>query len=133
MFDTTMNTFGSIDAVVSNAGIGAKTMPLAEMSTDRLKRMFNVNIFGAYLVAREVAKRLSTARGGNGGVLVNISSAASRIGSPGEFVDYAGTKGAIDTLTLGLSKELAKEGVRVNAVRPGLIETDFHASCGDPE
>jgi len=132
MFDKTESTLGPISAVVNNAGVGAKQMPLADMPVDRLRHMFEVNVLGSYLVARETSRRLSITHGGKGGALVNVSSAASRLGSPGEFIDYAGSKGAVDSLTLGLSKELAKDGVRVNAVRPGLIETEFHASCGDP-
>jgi NAD(P)-dependent dehydrogenase (short-subunit alcohol dehydrogenase family) len=95
--------------------------------------MFDVNVFGAYLCAREAARRMSTDRGGRGGAIVNVSSAASRLGSPNEYVDYAGSKGAIDTMTIGLAKELGPRGVRVNAVRPGLIETDIHASGGQPQ
>lgn len=95
--------------------------------------MFDVNVLGAYLCAREAARRMSTTRGGAGGVIVNISSAASRLGSPNEYVDYAGSKGAIDTMTIGLAKELGPQGVRVNAVRPGLIDTEIHASGGKPE
>jgi NAD(P)-dependent dehydrogenase (short-subunit alcohol dehydrogenase family) len=132
LFDAAEREFGVIAGVVNNAGVVAEAMPLAEMSAARIERMFAVNIFGAFLVAREAARRLSRTRGGHGGSIVNVSSAASRLGSPGEYVDYAASKGAIDTLTLGLSKELAVEGVRVNAVRPGLIETEIHRSSGDP-
>jgi len=103
------------------------------MDSARLKRVFDVNVYGAYLCARESARRLSKDRGGHGGSVVLVSSAASRLGSPFEYVDYAGSKGAIDTLTIGLAKELAPQGVRVNAVRPGLIETDIHASGGQPD
>jgi len=131
MFDVAEQALGPIDAVVNNAGAGAKTMRLAEMPVERLKRTFDVNILGTFLVARESARRLSTKSGGKGGVLVNVSSAAARLGSPNEFVDYASSKGACDTLTIGLAKELALDGVRVNAVRPGLIKTDFHTSVGD--
>jgi NAD(P)-dependent dehydrogenase (short-subunit alcohol dehydrogenase family) len=123
----------SIDHVVINAGIAAPASQLADMSLERLKRVFDVNILGAYLCAREAARRLSTARGGRGGSIVFVSSIAARLGSPHQYVDYAGSKGAIDTLTLGLAKELAPEGVRVNAVRPGLIETDIHAAGGEPD
>lgn len=133
MFDELETAFGRIDALVNNAGIVGPSMPLAEMDTARLKRMFDVNVLGAYLCAREAARRMSLDRGGRGGVIVNVSSAASRLGSPNEYVDYAGSKGAVDTMTIGLAKELGPRGVRVNAVRPGLIETDIHASGGRPE
>lgn len=119
MFDATEKAFGPITGVVNNAGIVAPGMKLAEMSAERLTRMFAVNVTGAYLVARETARRLGTDRGGKGGSLVNLSSAAARLGSPNEYVDYAGSKGAIDTMTIGLSKELAPVGIRVNAIRPG--------------
>jgi NAD(P)-dependent dehydrogenase (short-subunit alcohol dehydrogenase family) len=133
MFDAVELAFGRIDAFVNNAGIVAPSMPLADMSANRLRRMFDVNVFGAYLCAREAARRMAKDRGGNGGAIVNVSSAASRLGSPHEYVDYAGSKGAIDTMTIGLAKELAGQGVRVNAVRPGLIDTDIHASGGRPD
>lgn len=133
MFDATENAFGRISALVNNAGIVAPSMPLADMDAARLKRLFDVNVLGAYLCAREAARRMSTDRGGAGGAIVNLSSAAARLGSPNEYVDYAGSKGAIDTLTLGLAKELGPRGVRVNAVRPGLIDTEIHASGGKPE
>jgi NAD(P)-dependent dehydrogenase (short-subunit alcohol dehydrogenase family) len=133
MFDAVVTAFGRIDALVNNAGIVAAGMPLAEMDYARLARMFNINVLGAYLCAREAARRMSTDRGGQGGAIVNVSSAASRIGSPNEYVDYAGSKGAIDTMTIGLAKELGPRGVRVNAVRPGLIDTEIHASGGRPD
>jgi NAD(P)-dependent dehydrogenase (short-subunit alcohol dehydrogenase family) len=133
MFDTLQQTFGRVDALVNNAGIVAPSSQLADMDLARLKRMFDVNVLGAYLCAREAARRMSTQRGGTGGAIVNISSAAARLGSPNEYVDYAGSKGAIDTMTLGLAKELGPQGVRVNAVRPGLIDTEIHASGGKPE
>lgn len=133
MFARTEQALGSIVGVVNNAGGVAPAMDLADMSAERLRRMFAVNVYGAFLVAREAARRLSTARGGRGGVLVNLSSAAARFGSPHEYVDYASSKGALDTLTLGLAKELGAEGVRVNAVRPGFIETDLHADSGQPD
>jgi NAD(P)-dependent dehydrogenase (short-subunit alcohol dehydrogenase family) len=133
MFDQAESKLGRLDGVVINAGIVAPSMPLADMDGARLKRTFEVNIYGAYLCARESARRLSKDRGGKGGGVVLVSSAASRLGSPFEYVDYAGSKGAIDTLTIGLAKELAQQGVRVNAVRPGLIETDIHASGGQPD
>jgi len=133
LFDALEAVCGPIDALVNNAGIVAPPLPLAQMDTARLKRMFDVNILGAYICAREAARRMSLDRGGRGGAIVNVSSAASRLGSPNEYVDYAGSKGAIDTMTIGLAKELAPRGVRVNAVRPGLIETDIHASGGQPQ
>jgi len=133
MFDEAQTKLGRLDGVVVNAGIVAPSLPLADMESARLKRMFEVNVYGAYLCARESARRLSKDRGGHGGAVVFVSSAASRLGSPFEYVDYAGSKGAIDTLTIGLAKELAPLGVRVNAVRPGLIETDIHASGGQPD
>ncbi|WP_118182074.1 SDR family oxidoreductase [Paraburkholderia phosphatilytica] len=133
MFDALVSAYGRIDALVNNAGIVAAGMPLADMSYERLKRMFDVNVLGAYLCAREAARRMSKDRGGEGGAIVNVSSAAARLGSPNEYVDYAGSKGAIDTMTLGLAKELGPQGVRVNAVRPGLIDTEIHASGGKPE
>ena len=133
VFDAAQSRFGRLDGVVINAGIVAPSMPLAAMDSARLRRMFEVNIYGAYLCARECARRLSKDRGGSGGSVVLVSSAASRLGSPFEYVDYAGSKAALDTLTIGLAKELAPQGVRVNAVRPGLIETDIHSSGGQPD
>jgi NAD(P)-dependent dehydrogenase (short-subunit alcohol dehydrogenase family) len=133
MFDRTAQEMGPLTGVVINAGIVAPAQPVAEMSVERLKRMFDVNVLGAYLCARESARRLSRDRGGAGGAVVLVSSVASRLGSPFEYVDYAGSKGAVDTLTIGLAKELAAQGVRVNAVRPGLTETDIHASGGEPD
>jgi NAD(P)-dependent dehydrogenase (short-subunit alcohol dehydrogenase family) len=133
MFDATEKAFGPLTGVVNNAGIVAPGMALADMSAARLSRMFSVNVLGAYLVAREAARRMGTDRGGKGGSLVNLSSAAARLGSPNEYVDYAGSKGAIDTMTIGLSKELGPRGIRVNAIRPGLIDTEIHASGGAPD
>jgi NAD(P)-dependent dehydrogenase (short-subunit alcohol dehydrogenase family) len=133
MFDTAVGAFGTLCGVVVNAGIVAPAATLADMPVDRLRRIFEVNVFGAYLCAREAARRLGTDRGGSGGSIVLLSSAASRLGSPFEYVDYAGSKAALDTLAIGLAKELAQQQVRVNAVRPGLIETDIHASGGQPD
>jgi NAD(P)-dependent dehydrogenase (short-subunit alcohol dehydrogenase family) len=124
---------GPVGAVVINAGIVAQVAPVAEMTLERIRRVFDVNVLGAFLTAREAARRMPTDRGGPGGAIVIVSSAASRLGSPFEFVDYAASKGAMDTLTLGLAKELGRGGVRVNAVRPGLIETEIHASAGAPD
>jgi NAD(P)-dependent dehydrogenase (short-subunit alcohol dehydrogenase family) len=133
IFDTAADAFGGIDGVVNNAGIiVAPPQPLADMSAERIAKVAAVNFVGAYLVAREGVRRMAKSRGGWGGVIVNLSSAAARLGAPNEYVDYAGTKGAIDTLTVGLAKEAGPEGVRVAAVRPGLIETDIHASGGSP-
>lgn len=132
MYDAA-ETLGPVTAVVNNAGIVAQVAKLADYETERMRRVFDVNVMGAYLVAREIARRMPTDRNGPGGVVVNTSSAAARLGSPNEFIDYAGSKGAVDALTLGMAKELAPVGVRVNAVRPGLIETDIHASAGAPD
>jgi len=133
MFGEAEARLGPLDGVVINAGIVAPASRLADMESARLKRMFDTNIYGAYLCARESARRLPKDRGGRGGSIVLISSAASRLGSPFEYVDYAGSKAALDTLAIGLAKELAQQGVRVNAVRPGLIETEIHASGGQPD
>jgi NAD(P)-dependent dehydrogenase (short-subunit alcohol dehydrogenase family) len=133
MFDAAQSELGSLTGVVVNAGVVAPPSPLAEMTAERIRRVFEINVLGAYLCAREAARRLPQSRGGKGGAIVLVSSMAARLGAPGEYVDYAGSKGAIDTLTVGLAKELAADGVRVNAVRPGLIETDIHASGGQPD
>jgi NAD(P)-dependent dehydrogenase (short-subunit alcohol dehydrogenase family) len=133
LFDAAQDRLGRLDGVVINAGMVAESTPLAEMSADRLRRMFEVNVLGAYLCARQAARTLSRDRGGDGGAVVLVSSVAARLGSPSEYVDYAGSKAALDTLTLGLAKELAPQGVRVNAVRPGIIETELHASGGQPD
>lgn len=131
--------FAAIDAqdapmvgLVNNAGILEHHMRVDQMDLGRLQRVFGVNVFGSMLCAREAVRRLSTQHGGQGGGIVNLSSAAARLGAPGEYVDYAASKGAIDVFTVGLAKEVAAEGVRVNAVRPGIIETDIHASGGEP-
>ena len=133
VFETIDREYGRLDGLVNNAGILEQQTRLDQMSADRLARVFATNINGAFLCAREAVRRMSTAHGGQGGAIVNVSSAASRLGSPWEYIDYAASKGALDTLTLGLSKEVATEGVRVNAVRPGLIYTDIHARGGEPE
>lgn len=124
---------GAITTLVNNAGIVGPKSRLDEMSVDRVRRMFDVNVVGAFICAREAIRRMSTRHGGAGGAIVNVSSVASRIGSPGEYVDYAASKAAIDTMTLGLSKELATEGIRVNAVRPGIVDTEIHATGGQPD
>ena len=130
LFDATAEAFGRLDGAVVNAGIAAPPLPLVEMDAARLRRIVDVNVMGALLCAREAARRLAVSRGGAGGSIVLVSSAASRLGSPNEYVDYAASKGAVDSLALGLARELASDGVRVNAVRPGVIETGIHASVG---
>jgi NAD(P)-dependent dehydrogenase (short-subunit alcohol dehydrogenase family) len=124
---------GTLRGVVVNAGVVAPTARLVEMTAERMARVFEVNVLGSYLTAREAARRLSTRLGGSGGAVVVVSSAAARLGSPNLYVDYAGAKAALDTLVKGLSIELGEEGVRVNGVRPGLIVTEIHASGGEPE
>ena len=119
--------------LVNNAGVIDLGARVDEMSVERLQRMFGVNLIGSFVCAREALRRMSTQHGGAGGAIVNLSSAAARIGAPGMYVDYAASKGAIDTFTLGLAKEVATEGVRVNAVRPGIIDTDIHAAGGLPD
>ena len=121
-----------LDVLVNNAGVVETQSRLENMSTARIQRIFNTNVIGTLLCAREAIKHMSTRHGGNGGVIINVSSAASRLGSPNEYVDYAASKGAIDTMTIGLAKEVAEDGIRVNAIRPGLIHTDMHASGGEP-
>ncbi|MCD2175462.1 glucose 1-dehydrogenase [Rhizobium sp. C4] len=133
IFSVIDTTFGRLDGLVNNAGIVDVVARLDEMSRERLERMFNVNVIGALRVAGEAVRRMSTLHGGHGGAIVNISSMAAVLGSPNQYVDYAASKGAIDTLTLGLSREVAGEGIRVNAVRPGIIDTDIHASGGTPD
>jgi NAD(P)-dependent dehydrogenase (short-subunit alcohol dehydrogenase family) len=123
---------GPLAGLVNNAGVLETQMRLDAMDAARLQRVFATNVIGAFLCAREAVKRLSTRHGGPGGAIVNVSSGAARLGSPGEYVDYAASKGAIDTMTIGLSREIAAEGVRVNAVRPGFIYTEMHASGGEP-
>jgi len=124
---------GPLGGLVNNAGVVDVTARVDEMSVARWRRMFDINVIGSMLCAREAVRRMSTKHGGAGGSIVNLSSAASRLGSPGQYVDYAAAKGAIDAFTIGLAKEVAAEGIRVNAVRPGLIETDIHASGGLPD
>lgn len=132
MFVAVDRTFGGLDAFVNNAGVVDRKARVDEMSVERLERMMRINVVGSILCAREAVRRMSTLRGGTGGVIVNLSSAAATLGSPGEYVDYAASKGAIDTFTIGLAREVANEGVRVNAVRPGIIDTEIHASGGQP-
>jgi NAD(P)-dependent dehydrogenase (short-subunit alcohol dehydrogenase family) len=132
LFEAVDKELGPLTALVNNVGILEKQMRVEEMDAGRIARLFAANVIGSFLCCREAVRRMSTKRGGSGGAIVNVSSAAARVGSPGEYVDYAATKGAMDTLTLGLSKEVAEEGIRVNAVRPGFIYTDIHASGGEP-
>ncbi len=132
MFQTVDRELGPVTALVNNAGILERQMRIEEMDAARLNRIFATNVTGSFLCAREAIRRMSARKGGAGGAIVNLSSAASRLGSPGEYVDYAASKGAIDTFTLGLAREVAAEGIRVNAVRPGVIFTDIHASGGEP-
>lgn len=133
LFETCAAQLGRLTALVNNAGVLELQSPLAEMDAGRLQRVFATNVFGTMLCAREAVRRMSTDRGGTGGSIVNVSSAASRLGSPGEYVDYAASKGAIDTFTIGLAKEVGPQGIRVNAVRPGFIHTDIHARGGEPD
>ena len=133
MFATLDRELPPLGALVNNAGVVDVQARVDDMSLPRLQRMFAVNVFGTFMCAREAVKRMSTAHGGKGGGIVNLSSAAARIGSPGQYVDYASAKGAIDVFTMGVAKEVALEGIRVNAVRPGIIATDIHASGGLPD
>jgi NAD(P)-dependent dehydrogenase (short-subunit alcohol dehydrogenase family) len=124
--------FGRLDALVNNAGILAAQMRVEQMDAARIERIFATNVTGSFLCAREAVRRMSTKHGGSGGAIVNVSSRAAVLGSSGEYVDYAASKAALDVLTIGLAKEVAAEGVRVNGVRPGLIDTAMHASGGEP-
>jgi NAD(P)-dependent dehydrogenase (short-subunit alcohol dehydrogenase family) len=133
MFQKIDAKFGPLGGLVNNAGVVDVTARVDEMSVARWRRMFDINVIGSMLCAREALRRMSTRHGGAGGSIVNVSSAAARLGAPGQYVDYAAAKGAIDAFTIGLAKEVAAEGVRVNAVRPGLIDTDIHASGGLPD
>ncbi len=132
MFETVDRELGVPDALVNNAGILFRQGRLTSMDAARIDRVLAVNVTGTMVCAREAVKRMSTREGGRGGSIVNVSSAAARIGGPNEYVDYAASKGAVDSFTLGLAKEVAAEGIRVNAVRPGIIATDIHASGGEP-
>lgn len=131
MFKTVDAELGTVTALVNNAGILEKQIRVEDVDAARLNRILSANVIGSFLCAREAIKRMSFRHGGVGGAIVNVSSAASRLGAAGEYVDYAASKGAIDTLTIGLSREVAAEGIRVNAVRPGFIYTDMHASGGE--
>jgi NAD(P)-dependent dehydrogenase (short-subunit alcohol dehydrogenase family) len=132
LFAALPGDWGPLCALVNNAGVVDTAARVDEMGAARLQRMFATNVFGSFYCARQAVLRMSTRHGGAGGAIVNVSSAAARLGSPGQYVDYAAAKAAIDTFTLGLAREVAAEGVRVNAVRPGIIETDIHASGGQP-
>lgn len=132
LFERVDASFGRVTALVNNAGILEKQSRVEDMDAARISRVFATNVVGSFICAREAVRRMSTRHGGTGGAIVNVSSRASRLGSPNEYVDYAASKAAIDTLTVGLAKEVAAEGIRVNAVSPGLIHTDIHASGGDP-
>lgn len=132
LFESVDRTFGGIDALVNNAGILERQMRVDEMDAARLGRIFAANVTGSFLCAKEAVRRMSTKYGGKGGAIVNLSSIAARLGAPAEYVDYAASKAAIDALTIGLAKEVATEGIRVNAVRPGVIYTEIHASGGEP-
>jgi NAD(P)-dependent dehydrogenase (short-subunit alcohol dehydrogenase family) len=132
MFRQVDQKLGRVAVLVNNAGIVDRATRVDELTVERIERMFAVNVTGSFLCAREAIKRMSKVHGGPGGAIVNVSSVAARIGAPGQYVDYAAAKGAIDAFTLGLSKEVGGEGIRVNAVRPGVIKTEIHASGGDP-
>ena len=132
LFDTAERELGPLGALVNNAGILERQGRLEDMEAARFERVLAVNVLGALICAREAVRRMSTRRGGRGGGIVNVSSMAARLGAPGEYVDYAASKGALDSLTIGLAREVAEDGIRVNAVRPGVIRTDIHASGGEP-
>jgi NAD(P)-dependent dehydrogenase (short-subunit alcohol dehydrogenase family) len=132
MFETVDRELGTLSALVNNAGVLERQMRLEEIDAGRLQRVFATNVIGAFSCAREAVRRLSTRHGGRGGAIVNVSSGAARLGAAGEYIDYAASKGALDTMTIGLAREVAEEGIRVNAVRPGVIRTEIHASGGEP-
>ncbi len=132
LFATVDQQLGRVTGLVNNAGVVDVTARVEDMSWERLERMMRINVLGTFACAKEAIRRMSTRHGGQGGVIVNLSSAAARLGAPGQYVDYAASKGAVDTFTVGLAKELATESIRVNAVRPGVIDTDIHASGGLP-
>ena len=133
MFEKVDAKLGRLTALVNNAGVVDQTSRVDAMSMARFKRMFEINVYGSFVCAREAVRRMSTRHGGTGGTIVNLSSVAARLGAPGQYVDYAAAKGAIDSFTVGLAKEVAAAGIRVNAVRPGIIDTDIHASGGLPD
>ena len=133
MFDMIDREFGRLDVLVNNAGMLEQQMRLEQMDAARWTRVLGANVIGSFLCAREAIKRMSTQRGGQGGSIINLSSIAAQLGAPGEYIDYAAAKGAIDSMTVGLAREVAGEGIRVNAVRPGVIDTEIHASGGEPD
>jgi NAD(P)-dependent dehydrogenase (short-subunit alcohol dehydrogenase family) len=133
LFEAVDRKLGELTALVNNAGTLERQMRLEDMDAARLARVFAVNVIGSFLCAREAVRRMSTRRGGRGGAIVNVSSGAARLGAPNEYVDYAASKGALDTMTVGLAQEVAAEGIRVNGVRPGYIYTELHAQGGEPE
>ncbi len=133
LFETMDAKLGRLEGLVNNAGVVDVAQRVDEMSVERLQRMWATNITSSFVCVREAVRRMSTLHGGSGGAIVNVSSVASRLGSPAQYVDYAASKAAIDAFTLGLAKEVAAEGIRVNAVRPGIIDTEIHASGGDPQ
>lgn len=132
LFETCDRALGRVTALVNNAGILERQARVEDMDAARLQRVLAANVTGSFLCAREAVRRMSTTHGGSGGAIVNVSSIAARLGAPNEYVDYAASKGAVDALTIGLAREVAEEGIRVNAVRPGAIDTDIHASGGEP-
>jgi NAD(P)-dependent dehydrogenase (short-subunit alcohol dehydrogenase family) len=133
LFKASDDAFGRLDVLINNAGITGKVGRVADLSADELRKVLDINVFGYFIAAREAVKRMSTKLGGNGGTIVNLSSRAAALGSPNEFVQYAASKGATDSMTIGLARELGAEGIRVNAVRPGLIDTEIHALAGAPD
>ncbi len=133
MFEMIDREFGRLDVLVNNAGMLEQQMRLEQMDAARWTRVLGTNVIGSFLCAREAIKRMSNQHGGQGGSIINLSSIAARLGAPGEYIDYAAAKGAIDSMTVGLAKEVAGEGIRVNAVRPGVIDTEIHASGGEPD
>jgi NAD(P)-dependent dehydrogenase (short-subunit alcohol dehydrogenase family) len=133
LFTKVDEVLGSLDALVNCAGVVDQKARVDQYPPGRVERMFAVNVVGSFLCAQQAVRRMSTVHGGRGGAIVNLSSAAARLGSPGEYVDYAASKGAIDTMTIGLARETAQEGIRVNAVRPGMVDTTIHASGGQPD
>lgn len=132
LFDRTQEALGPVTALVNNAGILEQQMRLSEMTPDRIDRVFATNVRGTFLCCREAIRRMAKSKGGSGGAIVNVSSRAAVLGSPNEYIDYAASKGAVDTMTIGLAKEIADDGIRINAVRPGFIYTEMHASGGEP-